>query len=63
MGRILPTLREQVHRETITQSTRYGDQETLHIEAEHWKNTLEIITSIYYPQVERHTGRQTEQKT
>ena len=44
-------------RETTTQSTRYGDQETLHLEAELWKNTLEIITSIYYPQEHRHTGR------
>ena len=63
MGRILPTLREQVHRETTTQSTRYGDQELLHLGVEAWKNTLEAITSIYYPQVDRHTGRQTEQKT
>ena len=59
MGRVLPTLREQVHRETTTQSTRYEDQETLHLEAELWKNTLEIITSIYYPQEHRHIGRLT----
>ena len=26
---------------------------------EHWKNTLEIITSIYYPQEHRHIGRLT----
>ena len=46
-------------RETTTQSTRSGDQETLHLEVEHWKNTLEIITSIYYPQEHRHIGRLT----
>ena len=46
-------------RETTTQNTRYGDQEILHLEAKLWKNTLEIITSIYYPQEDRHTGRLT----
>ena len=46
-------------RETTTRSTRYGDQEILHLEAELWKNTLGIITSIYYPQEDRHTGRLT----
>ena len=35
-----------------TQSTRYGDQELIHLEIEPWKNTLETITSLYYSQVD-----------
>ena len=48
MGRILPGPRGQVHRSGRLQlkALCYGGQETLHLESEHWKNTLEIITSM-----------------